>query len=107
MIDSTNDGISADHVTSDVTGPVAGDIARNSDELARIRSALQRAGLAEVPEDPHAPLADYGMDSLLMVLSVAELERAFGVTIDAGQFSEAAFDNLAAVHALLRRVGAA
>lgn len=74
--------------------------------IERIRSALQQAGLAEVPADIHAPLADHGMDSLLMVLSVAELERAFAVAISADDFSEAAFESLAAVQALLQRVGA-
>ena len=74
--------------------------------MERIRSALAQAGLAEVPADIHASLADYGMDSLIMVLSVAELERAFSVTIAAGDFSEAAFESLAAVQALLHRVGA-
>jgi acyl carrier protein len=77
-----------------------------SDMIERIGRALERAGLAGVPADIHAPLADHGMDSLLMVLSVAELEREFSVTIGTDLFSEAAFDTLAAVQALLRRAGA-
>ena len=73
--------------------------------IQRIRRALARAGMTDIPDDLDAPLADHGMDSLVMVLSVAELEREFAVTITAHAFSEESFHTLGAVRELLYRAG--
>jgi acyl carrier protein len=73
--------------------------------IERIRRALTRAGMTELPDDIDAPLADHGMDSLIMVLSVAELEREFALSITAHAFSEESFRTLGAVRALVQRAG--
>jgi acyl carrier protein len=73
--------------------------------IQRIRRALARAGMTELPDDNDTPLADHGMDSLIMVLSVAELEREFGVSITAYEFSEQSFHTLGTVRELLHRAG--
>lgn len=74
--------------------------------IQRIRRALTRAGMTEIPDQLDAPLADHGMDSLIMVLSVAELEREFAVAITAHEFSEESFRTLGSVRDLLHRAGA-
>jgi acyl carrier protein len=73
--------------------------------IQRIRRALARAGMAELPDDIDAPLADHGMDSLIMVLSVAELEREFAVSITAHELIEQSFRTLSSVRELLHRAG--
>lgn len=74
--------------------------------IERIRRALARAGMTEVPDDIDAPLADHGMDSLIMVLSVAELEREFALSITAHELLEESFRTLGSVRELLHRAGA-
>lgn len=73
--------------------------------IQRIRGALTRAGMTELPDDIDTPLADHGMDSLMMVLSVAELEREFAVSITAHELIEQGFHTLRAVRELLHRAG--
>jgi acyl carrier protein len=74
--------------------------------LERMGRALRAAGLPEVPENVHEDLSLHGMDSLLMVLSVAELEKEFGIRIPAHAFSEESFQTLEALAGFLRSLGA-
>lgn len=74
--------------------------------LERIGRALRRAGLEEVPGDVHASLADHGMDSLIMVLSVAELECEFALSIPTEEFSEDSFRTLDTLRMWLEELGA-
>jgi acyl carrier protein len=74
--------------------------------LERIGRALRAAGLPEVPEDVHEELSLHGMDSLMMVLSVAALEKEFALLIPAHAFSEEAFKTLESLEAFMRGLGA-
>ncbi|MCP3102338.1 acyl carrier protein [Myxococcus sp. K15C18031901] len=74
--------------------------------VERIGRALRTAGMEDVPTDTSEPLASYGMDSLLMVLSVAALEKEFALRISGHDFSESCFDSLDTLAAWLRRSGA-
>lgn len=71
---------------------------------SRIDRALRRAGLAELPDDTRADLRDHGMDSLLIVLSVAELEREFSISIPAERVSEESFRTLHALRILIEEL---
>ncbi|KTD54631.1 acyl carrier protein [Legionella sainthelensi] len=47
----------------------------------RIRNALERIGLNNLPEDSHAQLEQGGLDSLMLALLIIELEREFKIKI--------------------------
>ncbi|QSQ17416.1 acyl carrier protein [Myxococcus landrumensis] len=72
----------------------------------RMGKALRAAGMEDVPRDTSEPLAAYGMDSLLMVLSVAALEKEFSLRISGHEFSESSFESLDTLARWLRRLGA-
>lgn len=72
----------------------------------RIGKALRAAGMAEVPSSPSEELAAYGMDSLMMVLAVAALEKEFSLRISGREFSEDVFRDLESLAGWLRRLGA-
>jgi acyl carrier protein len=72
----------------------------------RLVRALRTAGMQEVPEDTHEELALHGMDSLMMVLSVAALEKELELRIPAHRFSEDAFRTLHTLEEFLRGLGA-
>lgn len=74
--------------------------------VERIGKALRAAGMEEVPTSTSEPLSAYGMDSLMMVLSVAALEKEFSIRISGRDFSEAAFKSLASLAWWLRTLGA-
>ncbi len=74
--------------------------------LERIGRALRAAGMETLPEDVHEDLAVHGMDSLMMVLSVAELEKEFGLRISAQAFSEESFLTLHALDGFMKSLGA-
>lgn len=76
------------------------------DLFERIGKALRAAGMAELPASPSEELAAYGMDSLMMVLSVAALEKEFSLRIPGREFSEDVFQDLDSLAAWLRRLGA-
>jgi D-alanine--poly(phosphoribitol) ligase subunit 2 len=50
-----------------------------AESVQRIRASLVRAGLENIPADASLELQDFGMDSLMLALSVIEIEREFGV----------------------------
>ncbi|KFE68266.1 hypothetical protein DB31_7503 [Hyalangium minutum] len=72
----------------------------------RISKALRAAGMAELPTSPSEELSLYGMDSLMMVLSVAALEKEFSLRISGHEFSEEYFRDLDALAGWMRRLGA-
>ena len=72
----------------------------------RISKALRAAGMTELPSSPSEELSLYGMDSLMMVLSVAALEKEFSLRISGREFSEDCFRDLNALVAWMRRLGA-
>ncbi|MDY7226124.1 acyl carrier protein [Hyalangium rubrum] len=73
--------------------------------LERIGKALRVAGMAELPSSPSEELATYGMDSLMMVLTVAALEKEFSLRISGRDFSEEVFRDLDSLAGWLRRLG--
>lgn len=75
--------------------------------IERIKAVLSAAGLAELPEDINEDLTDYGMDSLMMVLSLGGLEKAFGLRVPAERFTPEAFRSIASIAEFLRSLGAA
>lgn len=75
--------------------------------LERIKKALLAAGFSDLPTDGAENLAAYGMDSLMMVFSVAALEHELSLRISGRDFSEKAFHSLDSLVAWLRGLGAA
>ncbi len=74
--------------------------------VERIGNALRAAGMEEVPTRTSEALSAYGMDSLMMVLSVAAFEKEFSLRISGRDFSEAAFTSLDSLTDWLRKLGA-
>ena len=73
--------------------------------ISRIREAIKRAGLPELPDEPRALLSDYGFDSLMTVLTVSQLEREFQVKIPASTIEDQSFESLASIQAFLEKLG--
>ena len=74
--------------------------------IYKIKQAIQRAGLETLPENDKDDLIDYGMDSLMMVLSVAELEKLFKIKIPASLFSEEKFESIHSIKEFMIQLGA-
>jgi acyl carrier protein len=74
--------------------------------LNRLRDALTSAGMPELPSSPTALLADYGLDSLIMVLSIIEFEKTFAIKIPAKDFKPEAFTTLSSLELFLKERGA-
>jgi acyl carrier protein len=64
------------------------------DKSARIRACLTRAGLSRLPPGDAGDLAAYGLDSLLSVLTVIEIQKEFGIAIPANVVTDASFDSV-------------
>jgi acyl carrier protein len=64
------------------------------DKSARVRECLRRAGLSRLPPGDADDLGAYGLDSLLSVLTVIELQKEFGITIPASAVMDASFDSI-------------
>jgi acyl carrier protein len=71
------------------------------DKTARVRECLKRAGLARLPPGDADDLRAWGVDSLLAVLAVIELQKEFGVRIPANTVTESSFDNIERLAALV------
>jgi|GEM_PF-4434640 len=76
------------------------------DLLEHIKKALLSAGMEELPTDTSESLVTHGMDSLMMVLGVAALEKELSLRISGKDFSEQAFHSLDTLEAWLRELGA-
>lgn len=72
----------------------------------RIRQVLENIGLASLPESAGDSLADYGLDSLMIVLSVAGFEKEFSIKIPADKVDESSFATIASIQKLLVSLGA-
>jgi acyl carrier protein len=71
------------------------------DKKARVRECLRRAGLARLPQGDGDDLVTCGMDSLLAVLTVIELEREFAARIPANSVRAASFESVNHLAALV------
>ena len=71
--------------------------------IERIKTALQKAGLPDLPTDPNSSLEDCGFDSLIAVLSIAQLEQEFGIRLALGKITPADLYSLASIQNLLER----
>lgn len=71
------------------------------DKSARVRACLRRAGVSRLPPGDADDLGAYGLDSLLSVLTVIELQKEFGVTIPASAVTDKAFDSINHVASLI------
>jgi acyl carrier protein len=64
------------------------------DKLARVRECVKRAGLARLPPGNADDLRAWGLDSLLCVLTLLEIQKDFGVRIPANTVTESSFDSI-------------
>ena len=71
------------------------------DKSARIRDCLRRAGVSRVPPADEDDLGAYGLDSLLSVLTVIELQKEFGIKIPVSAVTAASFDSIDRLAALI------
>lgn len=71
----------------------------------RIKNCLKMAGLNEIPQDDGANLALYGFDSLLTVLTVAQLEKEFDIKIESETFDQAHFTSVKSLENYLNQLG--
>jgi acyl carrier protein len=70
------------------------------DKSARVKECLRRAGLERLPAEDTDDLRACGLDSLLSVLTLVELQREFGIRIPASAVTDTSFasvDHLAAL----------
>lgn len=74
---------------------------RRMDKSARIRACLERAGLPRVPPDDTSDLARCGLDSLLAVLTIVELQKEFRVTVPAREVTPATFETIESLSSLI------
>ncbi|MGK5090113.1 acyl carrier protein [Bdellovibrionota bacterium FG-2] len=74
--------------------------------IPRIRDAIKRAGLEELPDDPSQNLVDFGFDSLMAVMTVSELEKEFKIKIRAASIEDQTFESLNTLQAFLQKLGA-
>ena len=74
--------------------------------IQRIREAIKRAGLEELPDDISARLEDAGFDSLMVVLTVSQLEKEFKIKIPAASIGDTTFESLSSISEFLMTLGA-
>jgi acyl carrier protein len=77
----------------------------NSGRMSRIRSAVQKAGMTDLPESDDVSLADYGLDSLMMALILSECEREFKIKVRPEKFRREAFETLGTLEKFLVEMG--
>jgi len=71
------------------------------DKNARIRACVRRAGLRELPPGDADDLGPYGLDSLLAVLTVIEIQKEFATVVPASAVRDASFDTIDHLAALV------
>ena len=74
--------------------------------IQRIRESIKRAGLSDLPHESSVTLADFGFDSLMVVLTVSQLEKEFKIKIPASSIEENTFESLATIEKFLQKLGA-
>ncbi|MGE3262092.1 MAG: acyl carrier protein [Bacteriovoracia bacterium] len=72
----------------------------------RIRKSLLGLGLSSLPDSSEEALADHGLDSLMMVLAVAQFEKEFSVKIPGDLVEEENFSTISKLETMLRQAGA-
>lgn len=72
--------------------------------LNQVHAALKLAGLDQLPPEADADLRLYGMDSLMMVLTVIELEAMFGIRITPATFAESHFHSIGSIAEFVTRL---
>lgn len=73
--------------------------------MNRIRNAVQKAGMTDLPDSDDVSLADYGLDSLMMALILSECEREFKIKVRPEKVRREAFDTLATLEKFLQEMG--
>jgi acyl carrier protein len=73
---------------------------------SRILAVLERAGMSPLPKSAEESLEAYGVDSLMMVMIVTELEVEFGIKVPSSRVDEALFKNIATLSAFAQSLGA-
>jgi acyl carrier protein len=71
------------------------------EKSARVRECLRRAGLPRLPSRDTDDLAACGLDSLMSVLAVIELQKEFGITIPARSVTGTSFESVERLAALV------
>ncbi len=71
--------------------------------IEKIKHCLTKSGLETLPSSPTTPLADFGLDSLQIVLLVLQLEAEFAIKIPADQVLAENFVNLESIHNLVQQ----
>lgn len=61
--------------------------------------------MASLPASSTEPLADHGFDSLMIVLTVAQLEKEFGIKIPGAKVDEENFASIDSIGQLLASLG--
>ena len=72
----------------------------------RVRAILEKVGMSPSPEKGDDALLDYGFDSLMMVLIIAELEKEFKIKIPASTIDEEIFSTLDSLEKFAKERGA-
>ena len=72
----------------------------------KIKQSLVAAGLFEVPTDPQAALVDFGLDSLMVVMLVLDLQRKFNLQVPADLVTGDNMRSQASIEKMLRELGA-
>lgn len=68
-----------------------------------IKTCLNKAGLTDLPTNPNQNLSDYGMDSLLMVLTLAEIEKYLNKNIPVTNFNQNNFATINSIIVFLKK----
>lgn len=71
----------------------------------RIKSALAKAGLVEVPNDNEA-LENYGLNSLILALLIIELEKEFKIKIPVLPIAKERFVSVSSIEEFVKELGA-
>lgn len=71
-----------------------------------IIESLVAAGIPIRPESDSTSLAQCGLDSLILVLTVSELERRMGIKIPARLITEEIFQTVTTIREFLEKVSA-
>lgn len=72
----------------------------------RIHSAIERAGLVNLPNDKEAKLEQGGLDSLMLALLIIELEREFKIKIPVIPLAKEHYESINTIENHLIELGA-
>jgi hypothetical protein len=72
-----------------------------TEKTARIGQCLKRAGMVRIPASDGECLATYGLDSLLSVMAVIEMQKEFEITISAEAIKADSFSSILALSKII------